>query len=421
MRVTFVIATLLGGRADAAAPQDVCVAPTSAADTSDGIIYMTTSAGARSESLAINSDARVEAEFILLGNPATVKNSNLEAQLAVCANTLSSAVKVHTQVLLPPGSPPPTSPPPSPPPPAPPPPPSPTAPCGTIDGCVDTKCVNAETYGDAPTLTCNECDRKGYAPAAPDGTDNTCTPCASLAPGESCEAPSHIVCDAGGVNSRCASVEVTLTAYEQWSYDDYPFMYVCGTFNNWCDHFSRLGADKTLSDGSPTRPASMTWRAYPEVSTDELGNPKNWAPDDPACTYGCKYKYTFTFMVPPGRGDEHRPRTPASHTPDPLCRCHRARRCTTASRAARRTTRTRTSTRRRSTKAMAVAEGGSCTSRTSRRSATSRTSGSRRSPRRRGTRLRRSTSSATRSAATTTTRPRATGTGRPARSTRASP
>ena len=58
MRVTFVIATLLGGRADAAAPQDVCVAPTSAADTSDGIIYMTTSAGTRSESLAINSDAR---------------------------------------------------------------------------------------------------------------------------------------------------------------------------------------------------------------------------------------------------------------------------------------------------------------------------------------------------------------------------
>ena len=317
MRVTFVIATLLGGRADAAAPQDVCVAPTSAADTSDGIIYMTTSGGARSESLALNSDARVEAEFILLGNPATVKNSNLEAQLAVCANTLSSAVKVHTQVLLPPGSPPPGSPPPSPPPPAPPPPPSPTAPCGTIDGCVDTKCVNAETYGDAPTLTCNECDRKGYAPAAPDGTDNTCTPCASLAFGESCEAPSHIVCDAGGVNSRCASVKVTLTAYEQSSYDDYPFMYVCGTFNNWCDHFSRLGADKTLSDGSPTRPASMTWRAYPEISTDELGNPKNWAPDDPACTYGCKYKYTFTFMVPPGRGDEHRPRTPASHTPDP--------------------------------------------------------------------------------------------------------
>jgi hypothetical protein len=108
------------------------------------------------------------------------------------------------------------------------------------------------------------------------------------------------VCDAGGVNSRCASVKVTLTAYEQSSYDDYPFMYVCGTFNNWCDHFSRLGADKTLSDGSPTRPASMTWRAYPEISTDELGNPKNWAPDDPACTYGCKYKYTFTFMVPPG-------------------------------------------------------------------------------------------------------------------------
>ena len=61
MRVTFVIATLLGGRADAAAPQDVCVAPTSAADTSDGIIYMTTSGGARSESLALNSDARVEA------------------------------------------------------------------------------------------------------------------------------------------------------------------------------------------------------------------------------------------------------------------------------------------------------------------------------------------------------------------------
>ena len=110
MRVTFVIATLLGGRADAAALQDVCVAPTSKADTSDGgIIYMTTSAGTRSESLALNSDARVEAEFILLGNPATVKNSNLEAQLAVCANTLSSAVKVHTQVLLPPGSPPPGS------------------------------------------------------------------------------------------------------------------------------------------------------------------------------------------------------------------------------------------------------------------------------------------------------------------------
>ena len=99
--------------------------------------------------------------------------------------------------------------------------------CATSDitGCV---AINSTS------CTCSECLVNGYVvqPTAA----GACTPCASYS--GTCGGEVH--CTGDGSAPVCADVSVTLQLTD-WHSDHGDYVHVCGDFNNWCDHFDKVG------------------------------------------------------------------------------------------------------------------------------------------------------------------------------------